>query len=96
MKPCDARTSDHFAGANLCFEVFLAVFGRVEPGRDGIRSDGKRQRSAGSSLLASVVVGCCFVVEVASIFNGDIIPLLRHVGAVAFLENGPCDAHCSC
>ena len=57
----------------------------------------KGQRSAGCLLLAPMkLVFCCFVVEIASVLNCDIISLLWSVGAVAFTENLPCDAHCSC
>ena len=35
------------------------------------------------------------VVEVASVLDGDLIPFLGLVGAVALVDNLPSDAHCA-
>ena len=48
-------------------------------------------------LLASEIIfgALSLVVEVASVLDGDLIPFLRLVGAVALVDNLPSDTHCA-
>ena len=49
-------------------------------------------------LLASEIIfgALGLVVEVASVLDGDLIPFLGLVGAVALGDNLPSDTHCAC
>ena len=48
-------------------------------------------------LLASEIIfgALGLVVEIASVLDGDLIPLLGLVGAVALVDNLPSDTHCA-
>ena len=48
-------------------------------------------------LLASEIVfgALGLIVEVASVLDGDLIPFLGLVGAVALVDNLPSDTHCA-
>lgn len=48
-------------------------------------------------LLASEIILRAFglVVEIASVLNGDAIPLLGLIGAVALGDDFPSDTHCA-
>ena len=88
-----SSTLNDLAGTDLDIEVSTA-YRRIEPGMESVQSClSLANESMHNSLLALLLVGT-WIMKPPRVLHGDLVALLRLIGAVTLLENLLLNTHC--